>query len=656
MTSLRLSILSFLFPLFLAFPLQAQPGSSVRGFKIDTPPVVLKGVPFDLTVHAVDAGGNPVRTFSDSVRCSGLWRLSGGELRPLTALGPFEGGRFSVSGVVFPAAGKRNFWIGTAGVKVEKAVWVIPGWLSILPPLLAIFLALLLRQVLLSLFFGIWLGATFLNGYNPILGFLRTLDQYVVHSLGDTDHAAIAVFSLMLGGMVGIISQAGGTGGIVKAISRFASSYRGGQLAAWAMGLFIFFDDYANTLVVGNTMRPFTDRLRISREKLSYIVDSTAAPVASIAIISTWVGFQVGLIQSAFHGLGVDKDAYFIFLQSITYSFYSILAIALVFFIAWTQRDYGSMYRAEVRAQKTGDVLRPGAVPLADIKTLETMSGKKNIPLRWYNAVVPIVVMIVVSFAGLYYSGLQALGDQAAGARLGEIIGNANSFAALLWGTMVGVITAGSMAMAQRLLDLNEVIEAWLSGIRSMILAIVILVLAWGIGAICNDLHTADFIVQITRGMFTPHLLPALTFAVAAITAFSTGTSWATMAILTPLVVPVAHQMPIEAGMSGDIAHTILIGTVGAVLSGSVFGDHCSPISDTTIMSSMASGADHVDHVRTQIPYALTAALAALLFGYVPAGYGIHPLLSIPAGIIALLLFVLLVGKKVPAAASAPEA
>jgi len=649
----RLLTMPLLLLTFSSGLVRAQEPSRIAKIEIQTPAVVLKDVPFSLTLRAVDETGQPVAAFSDSVRISGISAVTSSGIRPITVLGPFRNGRFTLDKAVLSANGSQTLTAAWGTVKTVRRVWVIPGLLSILPPLLAILLALLLRQVLLSLFFGIWLGAVFLNGYNPVFGFLRALDQYVVHSLGDPDHAAIAIFSLLLGGMVGIISQAGGTGGIVKAISRLASSYRGGQISAWAMGLFIFFDDYANTLVVGNTMRPFTDKLRISREKLSYIVDSTAAPVASIAIISTWVGFQVGLIQSAFHGLGVDKDAYFIFLQSITYSFYSILAIALVFFIAYTQRDFGSMLKAEIRAQKTGAVLRPGAIPLADTKTLESMSGKENVPLRWYNAVVPILVMILVSFAGLYYSGMQALGAQAAGARLGEIIGNANSFAALMWGTAVGVFTAGTMAMAQKILNLTEVIDAWLSGIRAMVLAIIILVLAWGIGAICNDLHTADYIVKITRGMFTPHLLPAVTFVVAAVTAFSTGTSWATMAILTPLVVPVAHQMPLEAGLPPEVSHTILIGTVGAVLSGSVFGDHCSPISDTTIMSSMASGADHVDHVRTQIPYALLAAVVALIIGYVPAGYGIHPLISIPAGMVILLILVVLVGKKVPTSAMA---
>jgi|Deesub1362B_J571_1020462.scaffolds.fasta_scaffold00611_8 Na+/H+ antiporter NhaC len=627
---------------------QVQPAS----FKIDVPQVVLKNITFSLKITALDSSGQVLRTFSDTVAVAGILTKSGNGTQSVRLLGPFRNGRYVLENAVVARTGRMSVRVAYGAIQSEQGFRSIPGLLSILPPVLAIVLALLLRQVLLSLFFGIWLGAAFLSSYNPLVGLMRALDHYVVGSLGDPDHAAIAIFSLLLGGMVGIISQAGGTAGIVQAISRFASSFRGGQLATWAMGLFIFFDDYANTLVVGNTMRPFTDRLRISREKLSYIVDSTAAPVASIAIISTWVGFQVGLIQSAFENLGIVRDAYITFLQSITYSFYSIMAIFTVFFIAFTERDFGAMLTAERRSQRTGQVLRPGAIPLADTKALESMSQKKEIPLRWANAVIPILVMILVSFAGLYYSGLQSLGERATTARFGEIIGSADSFAALMWGTTVGVFIAGGMAISQKILNLSEVMEAWLSGIRAMVLAIVILVLAWAIGNICNDLHTADYIVQTTRGLFTPHLLPALTFVVAALTSFSTGTSWATMAILTPLVVPLAHHMPAESGMNPEVANTILIGTIGAVLSGSVFGDHCSPISDTTIMSSMASGADHIDHVRTQIPYAILAATVAFAVGYVPAGYGIHPVISIPAGAVLILLLITFLGKKVRTASN----
>ncbi len=633
-----------IFCIFLPFNMVFA-SEKIDHLEINSPSVVLANIPFTVTISAVDSYGNVISDFSDTLNCDGIWQKQDGSAIKLNQIGPFEHGKYVIENVVVSQLGNQNFQFQFNEIEKDQGFYVLPGILSILPPILAIFLALLLRQVVLSLFFGIWLGAIFINGYQPIIGFLRSLDQYVIGAIADPSHTPVIVFSLLLGGMVGIMSKCGGTAGIVQSLSKYAKNRRSGQVATWAMGIFIFFDDYANTLVVGNTMRPLTDKLRISREKLSYIVDSTAAPIASIAIISTWVGFQSGLIDDALKANGMEGVGYFIFFDSIGYSFYSIFTLFAVFLIGFTGRDFGSMLTAETRVTKTGAVLRDGAVPVTDTQEMEIGEDKDGIPLRWYNAIVPVLVMIVVSFAGLYYSGYQSLGVEAGSSNIIQIIGAADPFAALMWGTTVSVFVAGAMAMSQKILTMTETIDAWLTGMKAMLLAIVILILAWSIGAICKDLNTAGYIVQATKGLFTPHFLPALTFIIAAVIAFATGTSWATMAILTPLVVPLSHQMSIEAGLSADLTSTILVATVAAVLSGSVFGDHSSPISDTTIMSSMASGSDHIDHVRTQIPYALLAAFAGILFGYLPAGFGISPIILIPIGIIAIYFFLRFFGK-----------
>ncbi len=619
---------------------------AVDRFEFESPAVVLQNVPFTITISAVDQYGNVISAFGDTLNCSGIWQKQGETTSSISQLGPFEHGKFVLDNAVITKLGPADIQLKYENIESDNSVYVIPGILSILPPVLAIMLALLLRQVVLSLFFGIWLGAMFLNGYNPVIGFLRSLDQYILGAGSDPSNLSIILFTLLLGGMVGIMSRSGGTAGIVKSLSRYARNRRSGQVSTWAMGLFIFFDDYANTLVVGNTMRPLTDKLRISREKLSYIVDSTAAPVAAIAVVSTWVGFQVGLIDSALDTINVQRDAYFVFLQSIGFSFYCIFTLATVFLTGFTGRDFGSMLKAETRAYETGEVIGPGAVPIADTKSMELQNDKEWVPLRWYNAVVPILTMIGVAFVGLYYSGSQALGSDSASANLVQIIGAADPFNALIWGTAIGVFVAGLMAIGQKILNLREVMDGWMAGLKAMLLAIVILVLAWSIGDVCKGLNTAGYVVQITQGLFTPRLLPALTFLVSAIIAFATGTSWATMAILTPLVIPLSYQMSIEAGLSADLSTTILLGTIAAVLSGSVFGDHSSPISDTTIMSSMASGSDHIDHVRTQIPYAFLSGGVALVFGYIPAGFGLHPLILIPLGILVLFLIITFIGKK----------
>lgn len=521
----------------------------------------------------------------------------------------------------------------------------LPGFLSLLPPLLAIALALLTRHVVLSLFCGVWLGATFLAGLNPLLGFLRSLDKYVKTALGDPDHAAIVIFSLFLGGMVGIVARSGGLHAIAAGMARWASTPRKGQVGAWAMGIAIFFDDYANTLLVGNTMRPFTDKLKISREKLAYVVDATAAPIASAAVISTWVGYEIGLIQDSWSSLGLpgSDNIYAVFLGTIPYRFYSLIALFTVFVVAVSGKDIGAMYKAEVRARTQGKLTRDGAVPLSG-RELTDISPPEDAPLRWINAAAPIGIVIAAVVVGLYYSGLRALGADSYGAGLMEILGAADSLDVLMWAAAAGSLSAGILAMGQRILNASETMDAWLSGVKAMMLAMVVLVSAWSLGAVCGDLYTAGYIVDRVSGVITISLLPAAVFLTAAAVSFATGTSWGTMAILMPVVIPLGYHL----SPSSEPAMGPMLAAVAAVLSGACLGDHASPISDTTILSSMASSCDHIDHVKTQLPYALLVGFVGVILGYLPAGFGVHPAISLAAGASAMVILVLVVGKRVP--------
>ncbi len=626
-------------------PAQNQPPDQITKLRFDIPKVALRHVQFEVKVEALNHADLLIRSTSDTVKLKGFMIATDSGVEPLPSYVVLHGGKASIPNAVFTETGKHEIEAMAGSVRAASSIRAIPGILSLMPPLLAIALAFITRQTLISLFSGIWLGAVFLNGYNPVFGFMKTLDTYIIKSLADESHAAILIFSLTLGGMVGIISKAGGTQGIVDKLRRYANNPRGGQLATWAMGLMIFFDDYANTLIVGNTMRPFTDRLRISREKLSYIVDSTAAPVASIALVSTWVGFQVGLIDQALGNIEVSRNAYSVFLQSIPHSTYSLLAIVFVFLIGFSLRDFGPMKAAETRAHRHGKVLRDGAQPIAESSDLDL--APDGAPLRWYNAIIPIMTVIVITLIGLYHSGSEALGGAAADASLGKIIGEANSFSALMWASFSGLLVAGVAAVGQRILTLGQTINAAIAGYKSMILAAMVLIMAWAIGDVCADLKTADFVIDATKGILSPHWVPVLTFAVAAFISFSTGSSWATMAILTPIVVPIAYHLPLEAGLAAALSDKILIGTVGAILSGSVLGDHCSPISDTTILSSMASAADHVDHVRTQLPYALVVGGIACLVGYLPVGWGMNPYISLVVGAGILIGIVYGAGKTI---------
>ncbi|RKD33514.1 Na+/H+ antiporter NhaC family protein [Thermohalobacter berrensis] len=527
------------------------------------------------------------------------------------------------------------------------------GILSVVPPLMAIILALITRQVLPALFVSIWIGASILSGGNIFTGFAKTIEHYIAGSIADEWNAGIIAFDIGLGGMIGIVAKSGGAKAIAEWLGKKAKNPKGGQLATWTMGLAIFFDDYSNTLLVGNTMRPLTDKLRVSREKLSYICDSTAAPVASMALISTWIAYEMGLLRDAFTTIGLDMNSYAAFIKSIPYRFYSITALFFVLAIVLLGRDFGPMLRAEIRARLTGKVVGDGATPLAS-KELTEMEIKEGTPLRTYNALIPVFTVIFMVIFGLYINGYNAImggenteliarikANPLAFTSVRDIIGNANAAVAMMWASYSGTIVAMVLVLTQRILTFKEAVEAWIDGAKSLVIALMVLVLAWSIGRLCKDLGTADYLVSILEGNISPRIIPLAVFILGCLIAFSTGTSWGTTAILMPIAVPLVYHL------SGGDTGSLLFATIGAVFTGAVFGDHCSPISDTTIMSSMASASDHIDHVKTQAPYAITTAVIAAVVGYIPSAFGIHPLISIIVGIACAFTVVRVVGKKV---------
>ncbi len=530
---------------------------------------------------------------------------------------------------------------------VSTNIKVIPGILSIIPPLLAIVFALIFRQVILSLLLGIYSGAVFIYNYNPLIGFFRLIDKYIINALTDVSHIQIVVFTLLFGGVVGIISKGGGTRGIANSLSKFAKSRRSGMISTWISGLIIFFDDYANTLVVGNLMRPITDKLKISREKLSFIVDATAAPVASIFIVSSWIGYEVGLIQDGLNMINSSANAYSLFLETIPFRFYPIAMLLFVFLLSYFNRDFGPMLKAEVRATKKGIISSDSNYSGTDFTDSEDYLGD-DVKAKWYNGIVPIMVIIFGTIAGLIYTGIDSLEKQGITSYgIQDIIGYSDSYLALLWGSFASCIVAIIMITGQKILTLRKAIDAWFSGIRSMLLAVIILTLAWGIGAVTNEIKTADYIISLISESINPHFLPVIVFLVCGLTSFATGTSWGTMAIMFPIVIPLSAAVTGIYDYSAADTSLILVGVISSVLAGCVWGDHCSPISDTTILSSMASGCDHIDHVRTQLPYAIVVGIVTMLFGDILTAYGLSPYISL--GIIAAVLIgiVYFFGKQV---------
>ncbi len=520
-----------------------------------------------------------------------------------------------------------------AAAQSDAAIVAAPDWTSLLPALVAIVLAFLTRQVFISLFLGTWIGAWLMLGISKetfLPSILDVLDTYIMRALvpedGSTEHMAIVLFTLTVGGMIGIISRNGGMGGIVNALSRFAHSPKRAQGSAYGMGFLIFFDDYANTLIVGKTMQPLLDKMRVSREKLAFIVDSTSAPLAAIALVTTWIGFQVSLMEDSIATIpDLTGSAYEIFLGSLGYSFYPVMMLAFIFFIIVMGRDFGPMLTAE-RAARDGKVTK-GKIFDGDLHDDVPHSSA-------WNALLPILVLIVSTIAGLYITG--------EGDTLRSILGSADPFTAMLWSSLLSLLTAMLVSAFSRTLTLDQTMGAMEEGFKPMLLAVMILTFAWAIANINADLRTADYITSLLGEATRPEWIPVAVFIIAALTAFATGTSFGTMGILVPLVLPLTWNM-----LDAPLAQMyILEAAVASVMAGAVWGDHCSPISDTTVLSSLASNCHHIEHVRTQLPYAVVVALVAIVTGIIPAGFGMHWGISMLTGIAGLWFILRVFGKQ----------
>jgi len=522
------------------------------------------------------------------------------------------------------------------------------GALSIAPPVLAIVLAILTRKAVLSLFLGIWSGAVIVTGG---LGIVQTF-EWIVAAISDEFQATILVFTLLLGSGVAMVWNLGGTAAVREwALARLDSQRKAG-LVAWGLGIVLFFDDYANTAIVGSAMKDVSDRLRISREKLSYVVDSTAAPVATLGI-SSWVAFQLSLITEGYESAGVDAAArpgtFEVFVSSIPFNMYAILAIVMVLVIVGTGRDYGEMLTAEHRSWTSGKVTRDEAVPMQDVAG-ELGEPPASTP-RLVNFFVPVAVLIAITVATALWSGefspLGFAGDLgaaefgSAGRRLWDAALNASYEVALMIGSFAMVASGFALGKVYDVFGVGDATEYTIDGFGIMLTAAAILSLAWGIGEAIDALGTGDYVATVAVGSVSPALLPALVFVVAGVIAFSTGTSWGTMGIVTPIAIPIAWE--ISGG--GPAGHTLVAAMVGVIFSGAIFGDHSSPISDTTVLSATFTGADLIDHVRTQIYYAVTVAAVVVLLLVVWGFTRVTPFALLPIGALALVGLVYLLSE-----------
>ena len=543
--------------------------------------------------------------------------------------------------------------VDTAVVNADKF-----GVLTLLPPVVAIILAFATKNVILSLVLGVMSGGFLLNlnGVNILSALFNSFLDLVnraVNSLADPWNAGIILQVLAIGGVINLVAKMGGAKAIAEALAKKAKNARSAQLITWAAGLLVFFDDYANSLIIGPMMRPVTDKMKISRERLAFVIDATAAPVAGLAIISTWIGLEVGLIGDGFNSIGVNTNAFSVFLNTIPYRFYNILILGFIVLSSVLLKEFGPMREAELRARR-------GNVNLTSSKEIDEKISNEHsdleplpgVKLNIWNAIIPIGILIVGSLFAFYYSGYTTIlgGDDATLIELlknsplsfvsiREAFSNADASVALFQSALFAGIVAIVMGTSKKIFNISQGLEIWVDGMKTLVITCVILICAWSLSSVIKELGTARYLIQLLSGSIPAFLLPSIIFVLGGIMSFATGTSYGTMGILMPLTIPLAHSINPEM--------SYIIVCISAVLTGSIFGDHCSPISDTTILSSMGAGCNHIDHVRTQMPYSLFVASIAILFGYIPAGFGLNIYLILPVAFLVMFIGIQILGKSV---------
>lgn len=572
----------------------------------------------------VDGPPDQVQKFNETATITGLALRDSGQLqfRSTVIEGRFQAGVLTIT----PELAGADY-VSVAGSEIVVATrtesWTLPfthysAWFRLFPPLLAIGLAIALKDVYSALLLATFGGCLIFHQFTDFASAVNLLCQVLVDQVADPDHASIILFTVLLGAMIGLMNDSGGTRAVVERLSTFADNRRKGQVLTWLMGLIVFFDDYANTMLIGGAMRPLSDKLRISREKLAFLIDTTAAPIAGLALVSTWVGFEIDQVATGLKTVGIanpeNSVATSIFLSTIPYRIYPIAALVMVGAVAITGRDYGPMLKAEREAAQ-----RPVATATSEqMATLGSM----------HFAVWPILTLVGLVVV-CYVNGI-------------------DSYRLLIIASLVASVVAFLLPLMARKFTFEACSKSWSAGIASMIPAITVLVLAWAVSDVCRPekLDTAGFIISLVGDSARPEFLPAIAFLVSGAVAVSIGSSFTTMALLIPLFIPLSVSLLSGDSVSSfDVYHPVFLGTTGAILAGAIFGDHCSPISDTTVLSSAAAGCDHLKHVATQLPYAIVTAAFSLLLGYLPIGFGLPWWIAMPLSAAACAGMLILLGK-----------
>jgi Na+/H+ antiporter NhaC len=501
------------------------------------------------------------------------------------------------------------------------------SWVSLLPPVVALGAVLVTGNVIASLALAVVVGAGAEHG--PMLAVPRAFERYLWSNLTDPWHLYICGFALCVLGTIKIVERSGGAGGMVQLLARRLNSARSTKLGTGVAGLLVFFDDYANTLLIGSSLRAVADRYGVSREKLAYLVDSTAAPVAGLAVVSTWLSYEIGLLEEILRPLGVEQSGYSVLLTALPFRFYCLFALLLVFISSAWEFEVGPMLEAERRAHRASVEHR-----ITEDTALNDSPNRSAL-----NALLPVGVLLFLVFAGFVYDGggfvspapfsLDYWHQTLAGVEHGEVV--------LFGSACASGVVAGACSILTGSLSPRQSLDAFGVGLRTGATPLAILVCAWGLGGVSKDLGTGPFLVATLHGNVPPPLLPLLTCLASGSVAFATGTSWGTMAIVLPAALPLAFHV---GGMQ------LAIPTIAAVLDGAIFGDHCSPVSDTTVLSSTACECDVLAHVWTQLPYALLA-MAAAAFAYLTTGLGwLGPLPALLGGTLLMSATLRIFGRR----------
>lgn len=492
------------------------------------------------------------------------------------------------------------------------------GFLSILPPLIAVILAVRYKNVLMALFAGTFLGTLALAHWNPINALTMMIKDYVFKQAAGGYNSSLLVMMVFIGGFVGVVTHSGGAAAFAEKASHWINTRAKAQLAVWFGGIAIFFSDSGNPLILGPTLQPVTDKLRVSREKLAWLLDCTASPVCILIPFIGWGIYIMGLIQKEYEVLGIAESEWTAFMKVIPFQFYAVGTLFMIPLIAFLGFEFSAMYKAEKRTLETGQPLWPEAKPARPAVEIKPEVGVKA---KASMMVVPLVILFVCIFGLLIPHGFPF--KKVPGSVLRT---------ALCSGYFLGAMACIVLMVKNKVKTGAEAFKMYMDGTKEIVFILMILVLAWSLGSVCKALGTANYIVNLTQGTVPGWMIPALLFLTGGAISFATGSSWGTFAILMPLAIPMAQALGAP-----------MYACIGAVLSGGLFGDHCSPISDTTVLSSMGAACDHIDHVKTQLPYAMTVALASVI-SYIVAGFiGSPMVLLLALGLV--FFFVVLFGK-----------